>query len=218
MRDESVRHGAMFLAVTEDTGIQVWPNPAMREKFQRRLGVSDLFYPDRRIAALGDREGFAVLNLAHPLTSAIRRRSMASFLHGFKNTPMGFGHWNEAGHAAAGHLIAQKLCAMTTAGAAMRKLRELGSRSGQTGLAALYEEVRRAVRWRPLGEAGKIASEGSRRGHYADAAVGHHLAIKVQRAIDHHLDAEFLARATRRRGAKFATEGGIVEQPIDGRS
>ena len=37
------------------------------------------------------------------------------YLHGFKNLPMGFGHWNEAGHAAAGHLIAQKLCAMIAA-------------------------------------------------------------------------------------------------------
>jgi hypothetical protein len=118
VRDESVRHGAMFLAVTEDTGIQVWPNPAMREKFQRRLGVSDLFYPDRRIAALGDRAGFAVLNVAHPLQQYAQEHRV--FLHGFKNTPMGFGHWNEAGHAAAGHLIAQKLCAMI---AAMPELR-----------------------------------------------------------------------------------------------
>jgi hypothetical protein len=113
-RDETVRHGAMFLAMTEDTGIQVWPNPAMREKFQKRLGVSDLFYPDRRIAALGDRVGFAVLNVAQPLQHYAEEHR--EFLHGFKNTPMGFGHWNEAGHAAAGHLIAQKLCAMITVG------------------------------------------------------------------------------------------------------
>jgi hypothetical protein len=114
VRDESVGHGAMFLAMTQDTGIQVWPNPVMREKFQKRLGVSDLFYPDRRIAALGDRAGFAVLNVAQPLQRYAEERQV--FLHGFKNTPMGFGHWNEAGHAAAGHLIAQKLCAMIAAG------------------------------------------------------------------------------------------------------
>jgi hypothetical protein len=114
VRDETVRHGAMFLAVTEDTGIQVWPDTVMREKFQKRLGVSDLFYPDRRIAALGEREGFAVLNLAPQLQRYAEEHHV--FLHGFNNMPMGFGHWNEAGHAAAGHLIAQKLCAMTTAG------------------------------------------------------------------------------------------------------
>jgi len=38
------------------------------------------------------------------------------FLHGFKNGPEGFWHWNETGHAVAGHLIAQKLCAMIAAG------------------------------------------------------------------------------------------------------
>ena len=103
----------MFLAITEDTGIQVWPKRKMREKFQQRLGVSDLFYPDRRIAELGEREGFAVLNLAPPLQRYAEEHQI--FLHGFKNGPMGFGHWNEAGQAAAGHLIAQKLCAMLAA-------------------------------------------------------------------------------------------------------
>jgi hypothetical protein len=37
------------------------------------------------------------------------------FLHGFRNTPMGFGHWNELGHQQAGQAIAAKLCAMLTA-------------------------------------------------------------------------------------------------------
>jgi hypothetical protein len=114
VRDDTVRHGAMFLAVTEDTGIQVWPNPKMRAKFQRSRGVSDLFYPDRRIAALGDREGFAVLTLAPLLQQYVDQHHV--FLHGFKNTPMGFGHWNVVGHAVAGDLIAQKLSAMITAG------------------------------------------------------------------------------------------------------
>jgi hypothetical protein len=32
--------------------------------------------------------------------------------HGFKNTPMGFGHWNEVGHEQAGRAIGAKLCDM----------------------------------------------------------------------------------------------------------
>ncbi len=112
---EVASHHAMFLAVTEDTGIQVWPNPKMRKAFERRLGVGDLFYPDRRIAALGARDGFAVLTLAEPLQKYADDHHL--FLHGFKNTPMGFGHWNAAGHAEAGRLIAEKLCAMLAAGA-----------------------------------------------------------------------------------------------------
>jgi hypothetical protein len=110
VRDESVRHGAMFLAVTEETGIQAWPDPAVRANFQKHLGVTDLFYPDRRIAALGQREGFAVLTLAQPFQQYAESHHV--FLHGFPNTPKGFGHWNELGHARAGELIATRLSAM----------------------------------------------------------------------------------------------------------
>jgi hypothetical protein len=113
-RDETVSHGARFLAVTEDTGIQVWPDPHMRVRFQKHLGVDDLFYPDRRIAALGAREGFEVLTLAQPLQAYAELHRV--FLHGFANTPRGFGHWNAIGHAQAGALIAHKLCAMIASG------------------------------------------------------------------------------------------------------
>ncbi len=111
---EVARRHAMFLAVTEDTGIQVWPNPAVRSAFEKKLGVGDLFYPDRRIAALGKRDGFAVLTLAEPLQKFADEHH--AFLHGFKNTPMGFGHWNAIGHAQAGRLIAEKLCQMIASG------------------------------------------------------------------------------------------------------
>lgn len=108
--DEVARHHAMFLAVTEDTGIQVWPDPQTRKRFEEKLGVSDLFYPDRRIAELGRRNQFEVLTLAPVLQSYAETHHV--FLHGFKNTPMGFGHWNEAGHEQAGRAIAAKLCKM----------------------------------------------------------------------------------------------------------
>lgn len=114
VRDEAVKHGAMFLAVTEENGIQAWPKPAVRLAFQKQMGVPDLFYPDRRIAASGEREGFAVLTLAPAMQDYAETHHV--FLHGFKNTPAGFGHWNEAGHREAGSLIATKLAAMIAAG------------------------------------------------------------------------------------------------------
>jgi hypothetical protein len=109
---EVAQHHAMFLAVTEDTGIQVWPDSRGRKRFEETLGVSDLFYPDRRIAELGRRDGFEVLTLAQPLQTYAETYHV--FLHGFKNTPMGFGHWNEIGHERAGRLVAAKLCAMAS--------------------------------------------------------------------------------------------------------
>jgi len=109
-----VAHGATFLAVTEDTGIQVWPLAKVTEDFAHHLGVNDLFYPDRRVAALGAHAGFQVLTLAQPLQEYAVTHQV--FLHGFKNTPMGFGHWNATGHNVAGKLIAAKLCAMIASG------------------------------------------------------------------------------------------------------
>jgi hypothetical protein len=111
---ETVRHGAAFLTVTLDTSIQVWPNPKVRENFMKRIGANDLFYPDRRIAALGERDGFDVLMLAEPLYQYAQTHH--AFLHGFANSKIGFGHWNAEGHRVAGELIGERLCAMLAAG------------------------------------------------------------------------------------------------------
>ena len=105
---EVKEHGARFLVVTLSNPIQVHPDTSAREAFMRRLGVPDLFYPDRRFKALGDREGFAVFNLAPELQAYAEQHKV--YLHGFA-PDLGNGHWNERGHAVAGELLAQKLCA-----------------------------------------------------------------------------------------------------------
>ena len=63
--------------------------------------MDNLFYPDFRIKALGERRGFAVLNLAPPFQAYAESHHV--FLHGFSNTRMGSGHWNENGHRYAGN-------------------------------------------------------------------------------------------------------------------
>ena len=108
-REVKNRHAA-FLVVTLTNGIQVWPDPDVRASYMKRLGVSDLNYPDQRIEALGKNDGFPVLALAPPLAAYADQHHV--FLHGFKNTHLGEGHWNELGHRMAGELIAKKLCAM----------------------------------------------------------------------------------------------------------
>lgn len=108
MRDEAQAHGARFLVVTLSNGIQVYPDPAAREAFARRTGAADLFYPDLRVGAVGQREGFEVLTLA-PALQAYADEHRA-FLHGF-GPQLGNGHWNQLGHKVAGELIAEHLCA-----------------------------------------------------------------------------------------------------------
>ncbi|HEV7893043.1 MAG TPA: SGNH/GDSL hydrolase family protein [Pyrinomonadaceae bacterium] len=100
-------HGARFLLVTLSNGIQVYPEPSARKAFADRLGVEDLFYPERRFRALGEREGFPVLNLAPELQHLADERKL--FLHGF-GRELGNGHWNEDGHRIAGEMLAENLC------------------------------------------------------------------------------------------------------------
>jgi hypothetical protein len=106
MRNEVREKGADFIVVTLTTGDQVGPDPLERSTYARRLGVADLLYPERRMKALGDREGIPVLTLAQPFAAYAEEHKV--FLHGFEN--QGRGHWNADGHHLAGTLIAEKIC------------------------------------------------------------------------------------------------------------
>jgi hypothetical protein len=107
IRDEVRSKSVKFLVVTLSNSIQVNPDAATREKFMRAFKVDDLFYPDKRIKALGEREGLPVLNLAPLLLDYATRNQ--TYLHGFGQN-VGRGHWNAAGHRVAGELIAQEIC------------------------------------------------------------------------------------------------------------
>ncbi|MEG4495597.1 SGNH/GDSL hydrolase family protein [Microcoleus sp. F10-C6] len=107
MRNEVVEKGANFLVVTLSNPIQVHPEPSIRQKFMEDLGISDLFYPDWRINALAEREGFTVLNLAPSFQTYAEKNKLC--LHGFDNFVPCFGHWNALGHQLAGKIIGQKI-------------------------------------------------------------------------------------------------------------
>jgi len=106
MNKEVKEGGAKFFVVTMSNGIQVVPNREARNNFMKQLGVSNLFYPDLRVKALGEREGFPVYNLAPELEQYADKNQV--FLHGFDDK--GNGHWNADGHRVAGGLITKKLC------------------------------------------------------------------------------------------------------------
>jgi hypothetical protein len=115
MARETAAHHVPLLVVTLANPPQIYPSPIVREYYLKTYGSSDIFYPDERIKALGEREGFAVLNLAQPMQAYADEHQV--FMTGFKNTKMGVGHWNAAGHRLAGELIAGKICAMLSADA-----------------------------------------------------------------------------------------------------
>ena len=87
---------------------QVHPDPAVREAIAREPAVVDLFYPDRWLEDVGRRHGFPVVTLAQRMRAIAIRDGV--YLHGFGNTVLGQGHWNETGHRIVGELLAADLC------------------------------------------------------------------------------------------------------------
>jgi len=104
---EAEAQGAAFLLVLLTNGIQVHPDPALRETFRLRIGAEGLDLPNRRLASFAARHGISYLDLVPAFRAEAERTG--AFLHGF-GADLGGGHWNERGHALAGHLIAEEIC------------------------------------------------------------------------------------------------------------
>jgi hypothetical protein len=110
MKDYATRNGARFAVLTVPKAIQVHPDRSIPATLQAKLGVPDLFYPDRRIAEFAQRQGI----LAVPLAPEMRRlaEETGTYFHGFEQgIGIGRGHWNATGHSTAADIIAQRLCA-----------------------------------------------------------------------------------------------------------
>lgn len=107
MQAESKALGAEFVVVILNNSVEVHPDPEITQELARKLGSADLKEPQRRIMASGQRYGFPVIDLLEPMQKIARTDHV--FFHGFHNTQLGTGHWNETGHATAGKLIAQHL-------------------------------------------------------------------------------------------------------------
>jgi hypothetical protein len=99
--------GAEFLVATVPAAPEVTPDRARRQEIEKHLGLDDFFYPDERIAGMGAKWGFPVFGLTRELQEIAERERM--YMHGFKNTKLGFGHLNEQGHEAVAKLLATKM-------------------------------------------------------------------------------------------------------------
>jgi hypothetical protein len=108
MHEEARARGARFAVAVLSSAGTVYPDPALRKRYAEVLGVDDLLYPERRLRALGARHGIEVVELGSELQRVADRSG--AFLHGFSNSRLGFGHWNQAGHACGAELIARRWC------------------------------------------------------------------------------------------------------------
>jgi len=107
-RDEVVAGGGRFLVLSIPIGIQVDPNPEVRNRFMRALHVDDLWYPESRIRDLARSEKIDAMTLGRSFQSYTEKNQV--YLHGFKNTQLGTGHLNENGHKLIGEALAKHLC------------------------------------------------------------------------------------------------------------
>ena len=114
MQEEVRAHDAELLVVTLSSAAQVHPSSSTRKAFCEKLGVDSPFYPDNRVKQFGIAHGIHVLNLAQPLQEYAEQNQV--FLHGFANTTLGKGHWNEEGHKLAADLIAKRIRKMIGSG------------------------------------------------------------------------------------------------------
>lgn len=107
IRDEAQSRNAKLVVVTLTNGIQVYPDARVRDIFMKRVGVTDLFYPDNRIRTLAEREHIPSVSLVQDMQAYADQNKV--FLHGFGNS-LGNGHWNPTGHRVAGESIARRIC------------------------------------------------------------------------------------------------------------
>lgn len=103
-------HGARFVLLVVTHSLQVYPGAEARRAMLQKAGVPDVFYVNRRLEALGQREGFTVVSLAEPMLRYADEHH--EFFHGFRRTGMGIGHWNEQGHLMAGQSLVAAICKM----------------------------------------------------------------------------------------------------------
>lgn len=99
-----------LLLATLSNAVQVHPDIALRENFKLRSGISDLFYPDKRIEKFAADIEIPFIALAPEFRLWAEQHDRA--LHGFANYNPGFGHWNSRGHRLAAKLLSEKICSM----------------------------------------------------------------------------------------------------------
>lgn len=108
INQEITARGKQMFFVTLSNGIQVHPEREIRIAVAKRLGVSDLFYPDRRLIHFVNQEGIPSVMLSPYLLNWAEKNQTC--VHGFDNAVPCAGHWNEHGHQLAGKILSQAIC------------------------------------------------------------------------------------------------------------
>ena len=112
--DAGARKVPFHLAVL-GTAAETHPDPAVPSALAATIGVNNLHYPRERLAVLGNRQGFPVLDMVTPLAKLAAQKNQC--LHGEPGAAPCTGHYTAAGHQALARELAEYLCGSERAAA-----------------------------------------------------------------------------------------------------
>ena len=107
--DREVRaRGKVLLVATLSNGMQVHPDRSERSVFTKRLELTDLLYPERRIIDL------AQMSVFHPgcwsRSCWTGRNGMPPACTDSRTPHRAVVDWNQHGHRLAGEILAREIC------------------------------------------------------------------------------------------------------------
>ena len=100
--------GKQLILVSLSNPVQVYPSEAYLKEYKKKNNIDDIFYPETRLNKFSKKNSIKLI-----LTSQIMRKEALEkniFFHGFDNTKLGTGHWNETGHDFASKVISKEIC------------------------------------------------------------------------------------------------------------
>jgi len=111
--DSAHQAGAAFAMTTLANPLQDLPDPAERQQIAKGLGVDDLTYPDRQLAAFAAARALVDVPLVDGMAAYAAEHHAA--LHGI-DPRQPIGHWNRLGHEVDAGILARGLCEAMAAG------------------------------------------------------------------------------------------------------
>lgn len=108
INSEILKKNKDFIVISVSNPIQVHPDLNFIKNYLVNKNIKNINYPDDRIENFLKKKNIKYINTAKKLS--IKALQNNDYFHGFKNTKLGTGHWNEAGHDEASKIISSEMC------------------------------------------------------------------------------------------------------------
>jgi len=89
------------------TSLQAYPDEQVRQQICDEFNIDNQFYAVDRLKSWAENRPVSLVDLAAPLQQYANANNV--FLHGFENSGLGYGHWNEHGHLEAANVLAKPI-------------------------------------------------------------------------------------------------------------